>query len=472
MSDNKNYNRLIKMFVKVGKVVLVQLIERYVSIRGREWTVDHLIHENIARITATTTGHKNIMIFFPGLNQRTDLAAWSMHMLCFVLREICVDLPDSVSHSIDELRGIRDTICFGEAAMSDHSFEQMVSSIRRIFSSLSEYSGENAQVDEELRAPLTKPDEQVCFTEVVAWHTDEKEHRERVREVPDELKMITDRIVSLRKANKAVPPREEAMLELPVLKIVLQPKAKTLRQSLDVSKRLATAFLGVQSTSLDDLEREVKRVIETLKSENLQLSNVKRGCIELHIQCSNIESFTKLIEDCVSGKLTNMFEPVQQAIRQQEGFEEYTQELFMYKDDFDSCMIELANNIDNYLTDNEMTLFASSHRQINIDKNLSSHCGEITLTVKCNKSEDLQKFEQFNKDGRLYKTFERLSTVLNRSYKTEDIYLEVAMEQLPLVREQVEPEPHVTQEQIELGITSVADDLTKSGLLLQRYKTW
>ncbi|XP_052785084.1 uncharacterized protein LOC128220644 isoform X2 [Mya arenaria] len=397
MSDNKNYNRLIKMFVKVGKVVLVQLIERYVSIRGREWTVDHLIHENIARITATTTGHKNIMIFFPGLNQRTDLAAWSMHMLCFVLREICVDLPDSVSHSIDELRGIRDTICFGEAAMSDHSFEQMVSSIRRIFSSLSEYSGENAQVDEELRAPLTKPDEQVCFTEVVAWHTDEKEHRERVREVPDELKMITDRIVSLRKANKAVPPREEAMLELPVLKIVLQPKAKTLRQSLDVSKRLATAFLGVQSTSLDDLEREVKRVIETLKS---------------------------------------------------------------------------ANNIDNYLTDNEMTLFASSHRQINIDKNLSSHCGEITLTVKCNKSEDLQKFEQFNKDGRLYKTFERLSTVLNRSYKTEDIYLEVAMEQLPLVREQVEPEPHVTQEQIELGITSVADDLTKSGLLLQRYKTW
>ncbi|WAR28558.1 hypothetical protein MAR_014262 [Mya arenaria] len=442
MSDNKNYNRLIKMFVKVGKVVLVQLIERYVSIRGREWTVDHLIHENIARITATTTGHKNIMIFFPGLNQRTDLAAWSMHMLCFVLREICVDLPDSVSHSIDELRGIRDTICFGEAAMSDHSFEQMVSSIRRIFSSLSEYSGENAQVDEELRAPLTKPDEQVCFTEVVAWHTDEKEHRERVREVPD------------------------------VLKIVLQPKAKTLRQSLDVSKRLATAFLGVQSTSLDDLEREVKRVIETLKSENLQLSNVKRGCIELHIQCSNIESFTKLIEDCVSGKLTNMFEPVQQAIRQQEGFEEYTQELFMYKDDFDSCMIELANNIDNYLTDNEMTLFASSHRQINIDKNLSSHCGEITLTVKCNKSEDLQKFEQFNKDGRLYKTFERLSTVLNRSYKTEDIYLEVAMEQLPLVREQVEPEPHVTQEQIELGITSVADDLTKSGLLLQRYKTW
>ena len=51
-----------------------------------------------------------------------------------------------------------------------------------------------------------------------------------------------------------------------VAKIVLQPKTKTLHQSIDVSKRLHTAFEEIHSKSPDNLEKEVKNVIETLQS--------------------------------------------------------------------------------------------------------------------------------------------------------------------------------------------------------------
>ncbi|XP_052283939.1 uncharacterized protein LOC127880657 [Dreissena polymorpha] len=139
--------------------------------------------------------------------------------------------------------------------------------------------------------------------------------------------------------------------------------------------------------------------------------HAQSGCIRIFVRPYDISQFFQLLNACVDGDLTSKLKPLQDIVREVQGFEQYDHEVVLYRDNYTCVMDDLTGQLLKKLEEKGFKLV--QNRKITVDK---SDQGNVILTVSCNSSSDRRVVRNALQNGCLQPTFDVLQQQLKHVY--------------------------------------------------------
>ena len=188
-----DYRRLVYALLKTLLDIQRALLLKYVEIQrqghSNGWTLDEFLYQLIDKLPSTRIGQTYKNVFYPGRNSETNLLRWNWHMLHFVLRNYCPDLPEDIKEGFVRLKQMIHELRVGAIdtrEACDRNTHVLVSILERYASFIDDETVAR-EVTERIRQLVDfeteigeefEPD-----TEVENWHNEEKSLTERMTEI-------------------------------------------------------------------------------------------------------------------------------------------------------------------------------------------------------------------------------------------------------------------------------------------------
>ncbi|KAH3817744.1 hypothetical protein DPMN_119299 [Dreissena polymorpha] len=456
-ADTTNERLLSYVHLKVVRGVLRRLLEHAVAKENPEWTIDHFLYHHIRRINEAVIGRENERHFFPGFRQNADVDNWPLFLFSFLILHITDSgtLPEDIKDSVRSLNQSRvelySRIVVG---VSDEYFDEHVINLQQTMHHICERI-HDAQLRAETERQIRNAREHVGIPGGIDYvqvfnvcQETEKTYRQRVTGFTPDQERLHDfiqqntqiaqhqtepetkgRIVSIRDDHHLadleaaqrqghdlykpfLPPRnnpERYPITLPAIPIEIEIRGCKPPQNQRISEVIVNTING---NCVPDISQETREIIKTAFSNAISSFGeyrARQGCIQLLVRPNTIEDVFSLFNECVNGNLSEKLKQVQDLLRTLPGWEEYEQEIVLYKENYDLVMDSIAKQLVH-----EIQLQGYSFppkRNITVNE---SEQGSILLNVACYSPEDRKAFTHAVRQGQLKHTLDVLEQNLKR----------------------------------------------------------
>ncbi|KAH3713288.1 hypothetical protein DPMN_073076 [Dreissena polymorpha] len=196
------------------------------------------------------------------------------------------------------------------------------------------------------------------------------------------VKIIAQDLKDLKDLMEQINARERNTVPIPVLRMEVS--------SQNISNDDARKFhqIVVDGSNINVGDEQWRRIVKEFQIAKNGIANesgvnsrevteTRFECIAMYIQCWTLNGILKLCEDCLSGKLSEIFKPVERELRKIEGFRFVTLDAIIYKNDLVRCMQIIVRRIqrvskEQYDSDDthlQFTKFESSDTKISSNEN-------------------------------------------------------------------------------------------------------
>ncbi|WAR24785.1 LOW QUALITY PROTEIN: hypothetical protein MAR_038454, partial [Mya arenaria] len=297
--DGKEYfSRVQFALTDCGNKLLSHLLQRRVReltpkeypAKPKSWSLDEFLNHNMADILLSVGKDRSKKEILYPFRQDTDLTKWDIPLFALVLLTACKlehsgPLHRDLKQDILNLKDIRNKMQHKGAPILD---EQIY------LAYLSRIDGAVQRICDYMHAPDLK----------------------------ESLLKELDEYKSLRHTypNGLVPELGCKSIDIinDVLDVIVMIRNYNQEDEHAITERLLRSFseaLENADQSSSELDVAVKNLVREIFDEKKEITKVSRGCLVLSIQCHSIDAVISLVQDSLSGKLGNLFEPLEEVMR-------------------------------------------------------------------------------------------------------------------------------------------------------------
>ncbi|XP_052769719.1 uncharacterized protein LOC128209642 [Mya arenaria] len=376
--ENLRFIKLVDGLISVSYLMFKLMLKRCVLISKpaetestESWTLDDLLFEKKSKILSRETGKAKEKVFFPGRKKDTNVENWDLNMFCFILSEIC-DIPDetNVKQAVESLKSLKDILFQNaRAKLSENEYAKYSRLLENATDTCIRFIEDDSD-REEMKTKIKKlydkgieevtpPNDQLIHV-LQNWHMNEKYNKEILQELPrdavDKLERAA-RIVSLRDerdkrrqkgSTEVLPPRADITPEIKTT-LLFKPEDHNTTHVVCKMFREETApkvACPPWPPEHQVLKRAVGEVCQKLTKMKIKPKAIRNACVEITMQSESITAMITFLNMYESRELDTVFRPVIDAIQELPGHESYSQEIVIYKEDFDQCVTDIANHLD------------------------------------------------------------------------------------------------------------------------------
>ncbi|XP_052775997.1 uncharacterized protein LOC128213921 [Mya arenaria] len=323
--DGKEYfSRVQFALTDCGNKLLSHLLQRRVReltpkeypAKPKSWSLDEFLNHNMADILLSVGKDRSKKEILYPFRQDTDLTKWDIPLFALVLLTACKlehsgPLHRDLKQDILNLKDIRNKMQHKGAPILD---EQIY------LAYLSRIDGAVQRICDYMHAPDLK--------ESLLKELDEYKslrHTYPNGLVPElgckSIDIINDAdapVVHGFQQLEMIIQEKGLSVDIPVLDVIVMIRNYNQEDEHAITERLLRSFseaLENADQSSSELDVAVKNLVREIFDEKKEITKVSRGCLVLSIQCHSIDAVISLVQDSLSGKLGNLFEPLEEVMR-------------------------------------------------------------------------------------------------------------------------------------------------------------
>ncbi|KAH3824339.1 hypothetical protein DPMN_126174 [Dreissena polymorpha] len=452
-ADNKKANLLAYLHLRIARRVLRRLLEYCVARENAGWTIDQFLYQHMSRINQHPIGNQNQRHLFPGFGVRANVDQWPVYLFSLLIditaSGLCNSIHDSVSQ-INQARlelfsniviGISDeylgrhvngvklaiqTICqFLNEGQFTTDINQEILNVELMLDSADsiDYVEEfktNHYIEKSYRQRLNKltPDQQQLHEIIrqTTWNTEEQEdepHDVSIRDEDHRRDVEEARRQGYDPSNRSVPPRSVSSkypIAIPEFTVEIEISGCDGAELHSVSERVVNSINSTDGQEMDSQNRQIKNTCDNTFT-SFGAYYARQGCIQIVVRPRSVNAMFQLLKDCINGNLTKSLQPLQELIRTFSGCQNYTQEVVLYKDNYDYVMDNIALQLTKQITVSD-TVIRPKHK---IRAEVSEP-GRILLHMECHSAGDRAAFKFAIEAGKMQPTLDVLKTELGHIY--------------------------------------------------------
>ncbi|XP_053394877.1 uncharacterized protein LOC123524397 [Mercenaria mercenaria] len=310
------------------------------------WEVKHFLKHNRGKILRSDYGRKMDKMFNRSGNGDINIEDWDLPLCCFVLQEIC-QLPSNIAEDIKYVRKVRNQLCHAPSPeLPDHRYEKYMGKLSQILQTGLAFINDIDLKEETMKefdfckTGLFSLDMDKCTDMNKQWRQQEAELGEIKKNLDQDDK---EELIAVKRrhgvSNQTVP---DAAVDL-----VLMGCTDDNRNSIsELLVRLFDEKLSKNTDIFNELSQEhlksireaVSAAVTSLMSDGKEIISAKKKCVSLTIRCDSFVALASLLEECVTGEMTQKFDAVAVALRKAYGHCELC--VVIFEHEFWKCIME------------------------------------------------------------------------------------------------------------------------------------
>ncbi|XP_053388986.1 uncharacterized protein LOC128552018 [Mercenaria mercenaria] len=338
--QEEKYTRILITLIKGGTKLTCRFFEKRVAEltpadhATSPWTIYEFLLANKDNINKCKqdTGRNNKKLLFPGAPDKIQHTTWDFALFCFLLHELC-DLSSAQRLDIEIIIKIRHKLAHATSpTLPDHRYNVYKQRIEVVFGRLlKEIGGADETFIKDIKqilellngAPLKLKD---VIQEIHKAKLDNKKDMEIMARHMQRLETKVDMILDHMKIDRSKVKVADINVEITPTNCDNTTRASA--SSLMVTKmQLAvnTNPTSEQTLIVNDPDAEVDQAIggirENLESSGKHIVDVDYKCVMLTLRCHSLNILLALYNDSITGRLYQIFRPLEVALNQIIGFE-------------------------------------------------------------------------------------------------------------------------------------------------------